>query len=88
VGIAPEIDRVVKVVDVEARFVVDPDPMDRKQSHRKRLPPVIACEIAELAEKLKRKGVRDPARQARDTLAQRWGFASGASLHKWLRRNR
>jgi hypothetical protein len=75
---------VVEKVTIE----VIPDPMETKPVHRKRLALVRAREVDQLAGQLRRQGVRDPIKQARDRLAERWGFASGQALHKWLRRNR
>lgn len=64
------------------------DPMDRGSSHRRRLAPAMAREVAELADQLRRQGIKDPVRQAQNTLAKRWKFASGKALNRWLRRNR
>jgi hypothetical protein len=59
-----------------------------RKPNRKRLAVDMAQEIDVLADQLRRQGVADPITQARDKLAQQWRFASGQSLHKWLRRNR
>jgi hypothetical protein len=48
----------------------------------------IAREIAARADELRRRGVHNPITQARNEAAKRWHHASGAALHRWLRRNR
>ena len=48
----------------------------------------ISREIVARADELRRCGVQNPITQAREEAAKRWGHASGAALHRWLRRNR
>jgi hypothetical protein len=47
----------------------------------------LSGEIAALASKLEKEGVRDSVRQAEEQLARQWGYASGEALNKWVRRN-
>jgi hypothetical protein len=72
---------------LRAKYGAAADPMGRRPD-RKRLATVMAREIDVLAAQLRKQGVANPITQARDRLAQRCGFASGQSLHRWLRRNR
>jgi hypothetical protein len=78
--------KIIKAQKVEVEVI--PDSTESKQSYRKRQAAVRAREVEALAEKFKRQGARDPITQARDKLAPKWGFASGGSLNRWLRRNR
>jgi hypothetical protein len=78
----------LKLMTGELKHYWSADPMERKRSHRKRLAAAVAREIAALAERLAQQDVSDPITQAQDKVAQRWGYASGKSLNKWLRRNR
>ena len=80
--------RTVEVAEGAVRLWVASDPMDRGLLHRRRLAPAMAREVAELADQLRRQGIKDPVRQAQNTLAERWKFASGKALNRWLRRNR
>jgi CRISPR/Cas system type I-B associated protein Csh2 (Cas7 group RAMP superfamily) len=48
----------------------------------------IDSEVATMAYELKRQGVRAPVKQAEEKLAQRYGFASGKALNKFIRRRR
>jgi hypothetical protein len=80
--------RTVEVAGEAVSLWVVFDPMDRGSSHRRRLAPDMAREVAELADQLRRQGIKDPVRQAQNTLAERWKFASGKALNRWLRRNR
>jgi len=64
------------------------EPIARKHTHRRRQALAIRHEIAILTQRLKRQGIANPITQARNKAAKRWGFASGESLNKWLRRNR
>ena len=76
---------------IEEQFIAgywSSSPMERKRSYRKQLALAIAHEITALADRLKRHGIRNPITQAQNEVAQRRGYASGESLHKWLWRNR
>jgi hypothetical protein len=59
-----------------------------RKPDRKRLAVDIDHAIDVLAKQLRRQGIRDPIAQARNKVAEEGGFASGESLHRWLRRNR
>jgi len=75
---------------IEEQFIADwsSSPMERKRSYRKQLALAICHEITALADGLKRQRARNPITQAQNEVAQRRGYASGESLHKWLWRNR
>jgi hypothetical protein len=64
------------------------NPIESRRAYRQRLSVAMDGEIAALAKELKRQGVAAPITQARNKLAPQWGFAGGASLQKWLQRNR
>jgi hypothetical protein len=72
--------RFLERAGVSAKIVRKPD--------QKRLAADIAHQIDVLATQLRGHGVPNPITQARNKLACELRFASGNSLHRWLRRNR
>ena len=72
----------------QAELAEKEDPAESKRAHRGQLASLRAREVDRLAFELKQQGVANPISKARDMLAEKWGFQSGHSLHKWQRRNR
>jgi hypothetical protein len=55
---------------------------------RKRRAAILDRERKALADEFRRRGVRDPVRQAENEVAKRNGFRNGPAFNRWLRRNR
>jgi hypothetical protein len=58
------------------------------REQRKRRAAVITREIAARVDELRRSGVRNPVTQAKEEVAERWGYDNVEALDRWLRRNR
>jgi hypothetical protein len=58
------------------------------REQRKKQAAAIRHERKARADELRRSGVRNPVAQAEEELAERYQYASGPALNRWLRRNR
>jgi len=77
-----------QLIDCSRAIASSPTAAIEPAPSAKILAATIDREITARADELRRQDVLNPITQARNEAAERWGHASGAALHRWLRRNR